>query len=118
MKKIYSTALLLLLLLSFSFLSISCDKEKINFFKTEPFTKETFFSAVKKYGEIGSSGSYHLTNSQEIAAYENNSVKALMTSDTYDSAPEDINLVGLWKIMYEIYLATNIHIQLKVYSKR
>lgn len=24
-----------------------------------------------------------------------------MTSDTYDSAPEDINLVGLWKIMYE-----------------
>lgn len=110
MKKIYSTVLLLLLILSLSFLSISCnndknnDKEKINFFKTEQFTKETFFSAVKKYGKKSDfSGSYFyfLTDNQEIAAYENSSVKALMTSNNYDSAPEDIHLVGLWEIMYE-----------------
>lgn len=111
MKKICSTILLLLLLLSFSFSLAGC--ARLDFFKTEQFTEETFYSAIRKYGKKEKKNSssndyyYFLTDEQAKAAYDNSTVKALLTSKTYASIPEDIRLWALFDIMYEDIFSNN-----------
>lgn len=108
MKKICSTILLLVLLLSLCSFSTGCDKENLDYFRTEQFTRETLYSAVKEYGEWNIySKSFCLRADQAKAAYDNSTVKPLLTSNTYDSAPEDISLLALWKIMYEDIFSNN-----------
>lgn len=111
MKKICSTILLLLLLLSFSFSLAGC--ARLDFFKTEQFTEETFYSAIRKYGKKekrdSSSNDYYyfLTDEQAKAAYDNSTVKALLTSKTRDTIPKDIKLWALFDIMYEDIFSNN-----------
>lgn len=111
MKKICSTFLLLLLLLSFSFSLAAC--ARLDFFKTEQFTEETFYSAIRKYGKKEKKNSssndyyYFLTDEQAKAAYDNSTVKALLTSKTYASIPKDISLWALLDIMYEDIFSNN-----------
>ena len=112
MKKICSTILLLLLLLSFSFSLAGC--ARLDFFKTEQFTEETFYSAIRKYGKKEKRNSsskdyyyYFLTDEQAKAAYDNSTVKALLTSKTYASIPKDIKLWAIFDIMYEDIFSNN-----------
>lgn len=111
MKKICSTILLLLLLLSFSFSLAGC--ARLDFFKTEQFTEETFYSAIRKYGKKekrdSSSNDYYyfLTDEQAKAAYDNSTVKALLTTKTLASKPKDIGLGTLFDIMYEDIFSNN-----------
>lgn len=105
MKKRCSLILVALLAVTFCFFATSCgDKakdKKLKYFRTEQFTEETFYSAIRKYGEKIDSSKYTLTDNQAKAAYNNITVKMLITSEMYDSAPNDIRLDSLWVAMYE-----------------
>ena len=111
MKKIYSIIPALFLMVSFCLFVAACSKnkddEKLQYFRTELFTEESFYSAIRKYGKANDYHNYYLTDNQAKAAYENDTVKMLMTSEKYNSAPEDISLLSLWDAMYEDIFSNN-----------